>query len=150
MAGSKADAFENELLLLIFNNTDIGTIGDTAGIQGSTTAGNFYLSLHTSDPLDSITGGITSTETSYGSYARKAVARSGAGWTVTGNSVSPAADQDFVECSGTPGAAITHFAVCAEATGDCLVLYHGDLSPSITMSTGVIPRIKSTSTITES
>jgi hypothetical protein len=50
-----------------------------------------------------------------------------------------------------PGAAITHFAITAgiDGAGDEMVLYWGDLTPSITMATGVIPRIKTTSTITE-
>ena len=147
---SKSDEFENDLLLLIFNNTDIATVGDATGLRGSTTPGSLYLSLHTSDPGDAVTN-PTTTETTYTGYARVAVARSTSGWTVTGNSVSPAADVDFGECTAAPGGALSHFAVTGgtTGTGDQLVLYSGTLTPNITMATGVIPRIKSTSTITE-
>ena len=86
---SKTNAFENSLLLLIFNNTDIALIGDAAGLQNSATAGSLYFSLHTADPGEA--GDQTTNEIAYTSYARTAVARSGAGWTVTANSVSPAA-----------------------------------------------------------
>lgn len=151
---SKSDSFENQLLLHIFNNSDIATVGDATGLRGSSTPGNLYLSLHTGDPGDAVSNGLAATETTYTGYARVAVARaSGAGgWTVTGNSVSPTDDTDFGECTASPGGALTHFAVTAgtDGTGEELVLYYGTLTPNITMATGVIPRIKNTSTITES
>ncbi len=87
---SKTNAFENSLLLLVFNNTDIANIGDAAGLQNSAAAGSLYVSLHTADPNEA--GSQTTSEVAYTSYARVAVARSGAGWTVTANSVSPAAN----------------------------------------------------------
>lgn len=144
---SKTNTFENDLLLLIFNNTDITLIGDAAGIQNSAAAGSLYVSLHTADPGEA--GNQTSNETAYTGYSRVAVARSGAGWVVTGNSVSPASNVDFGECTASPGGAITHFGVGTDASGTGKLLYYGALTPNITMATGVIPRVKSTSTITE-
>ncbi|MTW08909.1 hypothetical protein GM524_13670, partial [Streptococcus pneumoniae] len=44
---SKTNTFENDLLLLVFNNTDITLIGDAAGLQNSAAAGSLYVSLHT-------------------------------------------------------------------------------------------------------
>lgn len=148
MAG-KSNEFENALLLLIFNNDTVSGISDD-GLRGSTTDGNLYVSLHTGDPGETVTD-PTSTETTYTGYARKAVARTTTGWTVTGNSVSPTSDIDFGECTAAPGSNLTHFCILGgqDPTGDEFVLYYGTLSPNITMSTGVIPRIKSTSTITE-
>ena len=35
---SKSNTFENDLLLLVFNNTDITLIGDAAGLQNSAAA----------------------------------------------------------------------------------------------------------------
>ncbi len=84
---SKTNSLENSLLLHIFNNSDIANIGDATGLRGSSTAGSLYVSLHTGDPGEA--GDQTTNECAYTSYARVAVARSGAGWTVTGNSVSP-------------------------------------------------------------
>lgn len=143
---SKSNTFENELLLLIFNNTDIADIGDAAGLQNSASAGSLYFALHTGDPGEA--GTQTTNECAYTSYARVAAARSGAGFTVTGNSVSPAANVDFPECTGSTETA-THFSVGVASSGAGKILYKGALTPNISISTGVIPRIKSTSTITE-
>lgn len=144
---SKTNTFENSLLLLIFNNTDIANIGDAGGLQNSATAGSLYVSLHTSDPGEA--GAQNTNETAYAGYARVAVARSGAGWTVTGNSVSPAANIDFGECTASPGGAITHFGIGTDSAGAGTLLYKGTVTPNITMATGVIPRLKTTSTVTE-
>jgi hypothetical protein len=144
---SKADTFENDLMLLLFNNTDIANIGDAGGIRGSATAGSLYWSLHTADPGE--TGSAVTNETAYTGYARIAAARSGAGFTVTGNSVSPPANVDFGECTASPGGALTHFGVVNTASGAGKLLYKGTLTPNATMAVGTIPRIKSTSTITE-
>jgi hypothetical protein len=144
--GSKSDACENALLLLLFNNTNFANVGDATGLRGSTTAGSFWLSLHTADPGD--TGTATTSETSYTGYGRVAVARSGAGFVVTANSVSPAANADFGECTaGT--ATITYFGVVTSSSGAGTLMYSGGVSPSISVSSGVIPRIKSSSTIQE-
>lgn len=144
---SKGNTFENELLLHVFNNSDIALVGDATGLRGSTTAGSLYASLHTADPGEA--GLQNTSETAYTGYARIAIARSGAGFTVTGNSVSPVANVDFGECTASPGAALTHFAFGTAASGTGKVLYKGTLTPNITMAIGVIPRIKNTSTITE-
>jgi hypothetical protein len=144
---SKSDTFENDLLLLIFNNTDIANIGDAGGIRGSVTPGSLYYSLHTADPGE--VGTAVTNETAYTNYARQAVARSGAGFVVTNNSVSPAANVDFPECGATPGTPITHHGIVNTASGAGKLLYKGTMTPNITMAEGVIPRIKSTSTVTE-
>ena len=145
---SKSNTFETDLLGLIFTNTAIADIGDAAGLRASVAAGSLYVSLHTADPGEAGTA-ITS-ETAYTGYARVAVARSGAGFTVTGNSVSPAANVDFGECTASPGAALTHFGIVNTASGAGKLLYKGTLSPNITTAVGVIPRVKAVgTTITE-
>jgi len=141
---SKGNSFENSLLLLIFNATAIADIAENDTTAPLT---NIQVSLHTADPGEA--GTQATSETEYTNYARVAVARTGAGWTVTANSVSPAANIDFAECGATPGAAITHFAVGTAASGAGVLLYSGTVSPSITMAEGVIPRLKTSSTITE-
>ena len=144
---SKSNVFENDLLALIFTNVAIADIGDAAGLRASTAAGSLYWSLYTADPGEAGTA-ITS-ETAYTGYARVAAARSGAGFTVTANSVSPPANVDFPECTAVPGAAITHFGIVNTASGAGKLLYKGTMTPNITMAVGVIARIKTTSTITE-
>ena len=146
---SKSNTFENDLMLLLFNNTAIANIGDAGGLRATVTAGSLWWSLYTADPGEAGTA-ITS-ETAYTNYVRVAAARaSGAGgFTVTDNSVSPPANIDFAECGATAGAPITHFGIVSTASGAGKLLYSGTVTPNITMATGVIPRLKTTSTITE-
>jgi len=144
---SKSNTFENDLLLLLFNNTAIADIGDAGGLRATSTAGTFWVSLHTADPGEP--GTAVTSETAYTNYVRVSVARSGAGFVVTANSVSPASDVDFAECGATPGAPVTHFGIVNTASGAGKLLYKGTMTPNIAMATGVIPRLRSTSTITE-
>lgn len=145
----KSNTFENDLMLLIFNNTNIADIGDATGLRGSTAAGSLWFSLHTADPGEA--GTAVTSETAYTNYVRQTVNRaSGAGGlTVTGNSVSPAGNVDFPACGATPGAAITHFGIVNTASGAGKLLYSGTVTPNITMAEGVIPRLTTASTITE-
>ena len=140
--GSKGDTFENDFLKLIFQATAIADLADNDATSPATT---LTVALHTADPGEA--GTQATSETAYTGYARVAVARTSGGWTVTANSVSPAANIDFAECTGTPGAAITHFSVGTGTSNK--MLYYGAISPNITMASGVIPRLKTTSTITE-
>jgi hypothetical protein len=139
---SKGNTFENDVLKLIFNAT---AIADLAQDDASSPATTLTVALHTADPGEA--GDQTTSETAYTGYARVAVARTTGGWTVTNNSVSPVANIDFGECTASPGAAITHFSV-GTGTGNKL-LYKGTVTPNVTMAVGVIPRLKTTSTITE-
>ena len=77
---AKSTTFANQILLLVFNNDAVTLVGDAAGILGSAVDGNLYISFHSANP----TGGNQSTsELTYGAYARQPVARTVAGWTVT-------------------------------------------------------------------
>jgi hypothetical protein len=140
---SKGNTTENDLLKLIFNATAIANIADNATSSPLT---NLYVSLHTADPGEA--GDQTTNETSYTSYARVAVARSGSGWTVTGNSVSPAADISFPACTGGT-ATLTYFGIGTASSGPGKILYKGTVTPSISVSTGVTPALTTASAITE-
>jgi hypothetical protein len=141
---SKGNTFENDWLKLIFNATAIANIADNAASSPLT---NLFVSLHTADPGEA--GDQTTSEAAYTGYARISVARTSGGWTVTTNSASPVANIDFGECTASPGGAITHFAVGTATSGTGKLLYSGTVTPNITMAVGVIPRLKTTSTITE-
>lgn len=143
---SKGNTFENELLNLILNNTNIANIGDATGLRGSTSAGSLYAALHTADPGEA--GDQTTSEVAYTSYARVAISRAGSAWTVTGNSASPAANIDFPAATGGSATA-THFSIGTAASGAGKILYKGAISPSIAISTGVTPRLGTGTTITE-
>lgn len=133
---SKTNAHENAWLLLIFNAT---AFADLAQNDGSSPATDLYVSLHTGDPGEA--GDQSTNECAYTSYARVAVARSGAGWTVSGNAVTNAAAITFPTCTGGPETA-THFGVGVGASGATVLLYKGALgaSVSITASPAVTPR----------
>ncbi len=105
------------------------------------------MSLHTADPGE--TGTQSTSEAAYTGYARVAINRNSGGFLVTANSVSPVANIDFGECTASPGAAITHFGIGVAISGATKLLYSGTVTPNITMAVGVIPRLKTTSTITE-
>ncbi len=133
---SATNAFETALLTLYFNNTDHANVGDAGGIQNSASAGSFYVSLHTGDPGE--TGDQTTSEATYTSYARVAVARSGAGWTVSGNNVSNAAAIDFPACTGGSNT-ITHFGIGSASSGAGNLFFKGALSASLGVSSGITP-----------
>jgi hypothetical protein len=140
---SKGNTFENDLLKLIFNATAIANIADNAATSPLT---NLYVSLHTADPGEA--GDQTTNECAYTSYARVAVARSGSGWTVTNNSVSPAAEISFPAATGGTETA-THWGVGTASSGAGKLLYSGTVSPNISISSGVTPKLTTSTAVTE-
>lgn len=141
---SKGDTFENDLLKLVFNATAIANIADNAASSPLT---NLFVALHTADPGES--GDQTTSECSYtGPYARVAVARTSGGWTVTANSVSPAATISFPACTGG-SQTVTHFSIGVATSGASKILYSGTVSANIAVSTGITPQLGTASAITE-
>ena len=138
---AKTDAWENALLLLLFNNTNAANIGDATGLRGATTAGQLFLSLHTADPGEA--GNQSTSEVAYTSYARVGINRaSGAGgFTVTGNSVSPATQPTSFPAATGGTATATHFGIGTASSGAGVLLYRGALSASIAISSGVTPQL---------
>jgi hypothetical protein len=140
---SKGNTFENDLLKLIFQATAIANIADNASSSPLT---SLRISLHTSDPGEA--GSQTTNEATYGAYVRVSVGRTTTGWTITNNSVSPAANIDFAQAtSGTN--TITHFGVGTATSGAGKLLYKGTVTPNISVSAGVTPRLTTASTVTE-
>lgn len=140
---SKSNTLENALLLLLFNATAFANIADNASSSPLT---NLYVSLHTADPGEA--GDQETSECAYTSYARVAVARSGSGFTVSGNSVSPAAAIDFPAATGGTETA-THFGIGTDSSGAGRLLYSGAISPNIAISNGVQPRLTTATAVTE-
>lgn len=140
---SATDSTEASVLNLIFKNTTWANVGDVTGIVGSTSAGSLYVSLHTSDAGE--TGSQTTNEVgtgAYAGYARVAVARSGAGWTVSGTAptqVTNASTVTFPACTGGTGATITHFGIGTASSGAGVLLFKGALTSSLAVSNGITP-----------
>lgn len=134
----KSISFSHSFLLLLFNNVDLGLVGDTAGLQGSDVAGSLYIALHTADP--GAGAAQTAYETVYANYARVAVARTALGFAVLDAQVTNVADVTFPSSNGTTST-ITHWSVGVAPTGNGLVLYSGPLSPSREILSKDIPVI---------
>jgi len=137
---SLGNTAENSLLLLIFNATAFANIADNTATSPET---NLGVALHTGDPGEA--GTQLTNEAAYTSYARVDVARTGGGWTVTDNSVSPAANIDFPAATGGSETE-THFSV-GKASSDVL-LFSGTVTPNIVVSSGVTPRLTTATAIT--
>lgn len=131
---SKSNALENALLLLVFNATTFDGIAENDTTSPNT---NLFVSLHTADPGEA--GTQATNEAAYTSYARVAVARSGSGWTVTGNTVTNAALIQFPQCTGG-SETITHVGVGLATSGSTTLLYKGALSSSLAVSSGIQPQ----------
>ncbi len=143
MAG-KTTLWANDLLKLVFQSTPVANLADNAATSPLT---NLYISLHTADP--GVAGAQNTSEAAYTGYARVAVARSAVGWTVTGNSVSPAATIVFP--AATAGSETeTFWGIGVAATGAGTLLYSGSITPGIAVSNGVTPELTTSSTATES
>lgn len=141
---AKSATFESDFIKLIFNATAIANLADNAA---SAPAVNLYVALHTADPGS---GGVqTTSEISYTSYARVAVARSTSGWTVTSNSVSPVGTITFPASTGGTGGTVSFFSVGTNTTGSGKILYSGTVTPNIVVSSGVTPSLTTATAITE-
>lgn len=127
----KSDTFRNDILKLIFQATAIANIADNAVTAPLT---NLQVALHSADPGGA--GDQVTSEIAYTGYARVAVARSAGGWTVTGNSVSPAATIGFGACTALTATA-TYFSVGVAASGASKILRRGVLGSRLGPFTAV-------------
>lgn len=133
---SATNAFETSLLGLLFTNVNAANVGDATGLRGSSTAGVFWISLHTANPDE--TGDQTTSETTYTNYARQDEARNTTQWTVTNNT----ADNDNAiafPTGGASGATLTHFGIGSDTSGAGNLFLYGALTASLAVSNGVTP-----------
>lgn len=138
---SKSNALETDLLGILFNATAIANIADNAG---SGPLSDLYVSLHTANPGEA--GNQETSEATYTSYDRVAVARTSGGWTVSGNEVENAATIEFPECTGGSNS-ITYFAVGTAASSTGKILYYGELTAPLAVSTGITPQFSAGSIV---
>jgi hypothetical protein len=133
---SKSNTFENDWLKLVFNGTAIANLADNAGSSPLT---NLYVALHTADPGEA--GDQSTSEATYTSYARVAVARNSGGWTVSGNQASNTALVQLPQCTGGSNT-ITHASIGVASSGATKILYSGALSSSLAVSSGIQPQFQ--------
>jgi hypothetical protein len=133
-----SNAAEQAMLDLVFLNIDWANIGDAAGLQNSAVAGSYFVRLHTADPGEAGFGNTN--EVSYTGYSPPALARTGAGFSRSGSTISNAA---LVQCGkrtdvGTTTA--THFSICTAATGAAQIIMSGELDDPLDISLNVNPQ----------
>lgn len=149
MADNATNIFETLLANLIFLGSSIAGLAENVTTAPIT---SFSIQLHTASPTD--TGDLTAAEATYTGYARVGVERTSSGWTVAGSSsatasVSPTTNITFPQCSAGTNT-ITHFSIgnstVAASTG---VMYiYGTVTPNISVSNGVTPRLTTATAIT--
>jgi hypothetical protein len=135
-----------DLLKLLLTNTTWAGVGDVTGIVGSTAAGSWFLSLHTSTP--GAGGDQTSNEISYTGYARVAVARTSGGWTVTANPATLTSTVSWPQMTAGAGGTATFVGLGKSSTGAGELVLFGAISPTIPVSNGVTPQLTPSTTVT--
>jgi hypothetical protein len=130
---------QTALVDLYFQNTAAANIGNAGGLQPSSVAGSWFISLHTANP--GVTGNQQTSEAGYGSYARVGIARSGSGWTVTGN--QPCIAENAAACtfptSSGGSETETYFGIGTASSGTGSLLISAILSSSLLVTTGITP-----------
>lgn len=132
---SKGNATETDILAKIFTATALPWDAAT----------DLDIHLHTADPGEA--GTSATSEATYTSYATVTVARSIAGWTVTGNSCVNDALIQFPQSTGGTNT-LTHVSVTP--SGSTQILYSGALNAPLSVSSGIQPQFAAGAlTITE-
>lgn len=129
--------FRDDVLDLMFTNVAAPNVGDAGGLQPSSVAGSFQVSLHTASLLISHTL-QTQFECAYTSYARVAIARSVAGWTVAAGVADNDAAVSFPQATGGSETALD-FALGFAASGGGVLQLFGTLTSSLAISSGITP-----------
>ena len=140
---SKGNTYENDLMKLLFQASAIANVADNAATSPLT---NLSVALHTADPGEA--GDQTTSEAAYTSYTRVSVARTSGGWTVTNNSVSPAANISFPAGTGGSGT-VSYFSVGPTGGGATKIFYSGTVTPNIVTGNGITPVLTTATAITE-
>lgn len=124
------------MLGLIITNVDAANVGDATGLRGSSTAGVFWISLHTASPGEA--GDQTTSETAYTNYARQDEARNTTQWTVTGNTADNDNAISYPQC-GASGATLTDFGLGSASSGAGNLFLYGALTSPLAVSNGITP-----------
>lgn len=139
---SISDTTELAILALIFNATAWGNYADNAATAPQT---NIHMGLHTADPADA--GTMSTSETTYTSYARQNVARTTGGWsTPATGATNLVATLSFPAGTGGTGT-VTHFTTGKTGGGAASILFSGTVTPNITVGNAITPQLSTSSSI---
>lgn len=137
MAGATA-LFEDDLLDLLFTNVDCPNVGDAAGLQNSAAPGNWHISLHTGNAISDTSTLQTDNEAAYTGYAREAVVRSVAGWTVAAGVATNDAAITFTISTSGPETE-TDVGLGFAASGAGVLQIYSTLDADLIVNNGVTP-----------
>lgn len=115
----------------------------------STTITVLWASLHTGDPGDAGTQGVS--EASYTGYTRISIARTTTGWScsTSAGTANPVANIDFPQNTSTSTGTISYAAIGLTSGSTAgKIVASGQVSPSINYSQSVQPRLTTGSSFT--
>ena len=136
---------ESDVLNLLLAAKAIANIADNAAAGPLTVT---WIGLHTADPSS---GTQVTSELSVTGYLRTSVARTTAGWVVSGSgpaTASPVAAINFPICTSTSTATVTNWSIGTSSAAAGKLIAQGTLSPSIQISQNVTPQITTGSSVT--
>lgn len=149
MADNASNLFETALLGLILHGTSISGLADN---DQSSPLTSLALALHTTSPGEN--GEANTNEAAYTGYARVAVPRATTSWTIAGSSsatgsASPTTPIEFPQCTAG-STTVSYFSISASTvTGSTgMIFLYGSITPAITVTVGVSPRLTTGSVIT--
>jgi hypothetical protein len=136
---SKANPLETAVLELILENNTNNILGSNASGLRLAAAGsltNLYIGLYTADPGE--TSRQTTNEASYGSYARVALSRADATWTIGTGAANPgqalnAAVISFPTRTNAGSQTVSHWGIGTAQTSTGEMLYSGPLATADTI-----------------
>lgn len=108
-------------------------VGTSVSWSGNT---QLWLALHTADPGEA--GSATTSEATYGGYARVALTRA-SDFTVTGATVANANLAQFPVCS-SGSSTCTYVSIVTSSSGAGTIIVSGALNSSVAVTTGIQPQ----------
>lgn len=134
---SATNAFETNLLNLLFVNVALANVGDAAGLLPSAAAGVFFISL-TVTPGHGEAGDQTTNETVYTNYLRDSEARNTTQWLVSGDTADNKIAISF-PTGGVTGATLFGFGLGSATSGAGNLFLYGTLTSTLAVSSGITP-----------
>ena len=133
----RSTEFIGDMLGHYFQNLTHTDVGDPTGLLAAGTVGSIFVSLHTADPA--VGGSQTASECAYTGYARIAVVRSSAGWTISGTTVDNTALITFGEATAGVPETATHVMWGSASSGAGHHYFSAALDSSLVINLNVIP-----------
>lgn len=136
---AKSDAWEDDLLVLVFHNIAGGIFTSLNVTAGA--ASDVHLALHDADPLEAGLQNANELGVGYAAYGRIAVNRLIGEWPKQGNNgVDNANVKSFGQRTETTAAPVaSHVSIGVANTGATEIIYFGPLDTNLTINQNVNP-----------